>query len=73
LAPLLAELVQAASPVPFWPFDGWEIPKGESVVAEVSTQVWTRYCYQSRYGVSDRTICSSESPVSLLMFSRFSL
>ncbi len=26
----------------FWPFDGWEIPEGKSVVAEVYPSLWTR-------------------------------
>ena len=26
----------------FWPFDGWEIPLGKSVVAEVYPSLWTR-------------------------------
>ena len=29
-------------PIHFWPFDGWEIPKGKSVVAEVYPLLWTR-------------------------------
>jgi hypothetical protein len=29
-------------PVHFWPFDGWEIPEGKSVVAEVYPSLWTR-------------------------------
>ncbi len=28
--------------VHFWPFDGWEIPPGRSVVAEVYPSLWTR-------------------------------
>lgn len=28
--------------VHFWPFDGWEIPAGRSVVAEVYPSLWTR-------------------------------
>jgi len=30
------------SRVHFWPFDGWEIPKGRSVVAEVYPALWSR-------------------------------
>lgn len=26
----------------FWPYDGWEIPEGNSVVAEVYPSLWTR-------------------------------
>ena len=26
----------------FWPFDGWDIPQGSSVVAEVYPSLWTR-------------------------------
>ena len=26
----------------FWPFDGWDIPEGSSVVAEVYPSLWTR-------------------------------
>jgi hypothetical protein len=29
-------------PSHFWPFDGWEIPEGKSVVAEVYPSLWTR-------------------------------
>ena len=28
--------------VHFWPFDGWEIPKGKSVIAEVYPALWKR-------------------------------
>ncbi len=28
--------------VHFWPFDGWEVPPGRSVVAEVYPSLWTR-------------------------------
>lgn len=28
--------------VHFWPFDGWEIPKGRSVIAEVYPSLWMR-------------------------------
>ncbi len=33
----------------FWPFDGWEIPEGKSVVAEVYPALWMR-----RFPRSDR-------------------
>lgn len=33
---------QCKRPVHFWPFDGWEIPEGRSVVAEVYPSLWTR-------------------------------
>ena len=29
-------------PIHFWPFDGWEVPEGKSVVAEVYPSLWTR-------------------------------
>jgi hypothetical protein len=29
-------------PIHFWPFDGWEVPQGKSVVAEVYPSLWTR-------------------------------
>jgi hypothetical protein len=29
-------------PVHFWPFDGWEVPQGRSVVAEVYPSLWVR-------------------------------
>jgi hypothetical protein len=29
-------------PVHFWPFDGWEVPSGVSVVAEVYPALWSR-------------------------------
>ena len=28
--------------VHFWPFDGWEIPAGRSVIAEVYPALWSR-------------------------------
>ena len=33
---------QCKRPVHFWPFNGWEIPEGKSVVAEVYPSLWTR-------------------------------
>ena len=33
---------QCRNDVHFWPFDGWEIPPGRSVVAEVYPSLWTR-------------------------------
>jgi hypothetical protein len=36
--------------VHFWPFDGWEIPAGRSVVAEVYPSLWSR-----RYPAEGRT------------------
>ncbi len=33
---------QCRKNVHFWPFDGWEIPTGRSVVAEVYPSLWTR-------------------------------
>src|ERR1017187_3516354 len=29
-------------PIHFWPFDGWEVPQGSSVVAEVYPSLWGR-------------------------------
>ena len=29
-------------PIHFWPFDGWEIPQGSSVVAEIYPALWMR-------------------------------
>ena len=29
-------------PIHFWPFDGWEVPDGKSVVAEVYPALWMR-------------------------------
>jgi hypothetical protein len=29
-------------PIHFWPFDGWEVLAGKSVVAEVYPSLWTR-------------------------------
>jgi hypothetical protein len=40
---------QCKRPVHFWPFDGWEIPKGKSVVAEVYPSLWTRTCRPQRF------------------------
>jgi hypothetical protein len=36
-------------PIHFWPFDGWKVPQGSSVVAEVYPSLWTR-----RYPRDDR-------------------
>lgn len=36
-------------PIHFWPFDGWDIPEGKSVVAEVYPALWMR-----RFPRSDR-------------------
>jgi hypothetical protein len=33
---------QCKRPLHFWPFDGWEIPQGKSVIAEVYPSLWTR-------------------------------
>jgi len=33
---------QVGNRVHFWPFDGWEIPAGRSVVAEVYPSLWSR-------------------------------
>ena len=33
---------QCKRPIHFWPFDGWEIPKGSSSVVEVYPSLWTR-------------------------------
>jgi hypothetical protein len=33
---------QCKRPIHFWPFDGWEIPEGKSVVAEVYPALWMR-------------------------------
>lgn len=33
---------QCKRPIHFWPFDGWEIPEGKSVVAEVYPASWMR-------------------------------
>jgi hypothetical protein len=33
---------QCGGRVHFWPFDGWEIPAGQSVVAEVYPSLWVR-------------------------------
>ena len=36
--------------VHFWPFDGFEVPEGKSVIAEVYPSLWRR-----RYARDDRT------------------
>jgi len=41
---------QTGKRVHFWPFDGWEIPRGVSVVAEVYPSMWSR-----QYPREDRT------------------
>jgi hypothetical protein len=33
---------QCKQPLHFWPFDGWEVPHGKSVVAEVYPSLWTK-------------------------------
>src|ERR1035437_9454697 len=33
---------QCKRPVHFWPFDGWVVPEGKSVVAEVYPSLWMR-------------------------------
>jgi hypothetical protein len=33
---------QCKRPVHFWPFDGWSVPEGKSVVAEVYPALWMR-------------------------------
>jgi len=40
--PWLRYLRQAANWVHFWPFDGWDIPTGRSVIAEVYPSLWSR-------------------------------
>jgi hypothetical protein len=40
--PWLRYLRLQAPSVHFWPFDGWEIPAGRSVVAEVYPSLWSR-------------------------------
>jgi|SRR5215472_1243783 len=40
----------AAGRVHFWPFDGWEVPDGRSVVAEVYPSLWRR-----NFSVEERT------------------
>jgi hypothetical protein len=39
---LLQLRTQCQRPLHFWPFDGWEIPEGKSVVAEVYPALWMR-------------------------------
>jgi hypothetical protein len=34
----------------FWPFDGWDIPAGQSVIAEVYPAMWSR-----RFGREERS------------------
>jgi hypothetical protein len=33
---------KAAGRIHFWPFDGWQLPVGKSVVAEVYPALWSR-------------------------------
>jgi hypothetical protein len=49
--PWLRYLRQAANRVHFWPFDGWDIPVGRSVIAEVYPSLW-RHSFE-REGRSD--------------------
>jgi len=39
---LLCLRKQCKRPIHFWPFDGWEVPQGKSVVAEVYPSFWVR-------------------------------
>lgn len=49
--PWLRRIRQAAGgKVHFWPFDGWSVPEGKSVIAEVYPSVFTR-----RYSGASRT------------------
>jgi hypothetical protein len=48
--PWLRFLRKECKKVHFWPFDGWEIAPGRSVVAEVHSSLWTR-----RYQIENRT------------------
>jgi len=40
MAPLYPE--KCRRPLHLWPFDGWEIPEGKSVIAEVYPALWMR-------------------------------
>lgn len=40
--PWLRHIRLQAPSVRFWPFDGWDIPAGRSVVAEVYPSLWSR-------------------------------
>jgi hypothetical protein len=40
--PWLLRLRQSSVPVHFWPFDGWQIPRGRSVVLEVYPSLWSK-------------------------------
>ena len=40
--PWLRHLRQQCNGIHFWPFDGWDIPRGRSVVAEVYPSLWMR-------------------------------
>jgi hypothetical protein len=39
-------------PIHFWPFDGWEIPEGKSVVAEVYPALWMRRFQTTKEGMA---------------------
>jgi len=51
----------AAERVHFWPFDGWEVPSGKSVVAEVYSALWSHsFTRQSRNSDQHDAYCVSE-------------
>ena len=39
--------------VHFWPFDGWDVPVGRSVIAEVYPSIW-RGCYANEGRTADQ-------------------
>jgi hypothetical protein len=46
------------SRIHFWPFDGWEIPAGRSVIAEVYPALWNRgFAREGRTGDQHDAYC----------------
>ncbi len=50
--------LRAGNKVHFWPFDGWDIPEGRSVVSEVYPALWSRgYAREERAGDQHDAYC----------------
>jgi hypothetical protein len=49
------------SRVHFWPFDGWDVPAGRSVIAEVYPALWSRSSFGHKCG-SREVVKSASAP-----------
>ena len=49
---------QAGDRIHFWPFDGWDIPVGRSVVAEVYPSLWSRTFAPEGRNANQHDACS---------------